>query len=151
MGRACWFRQTSWTRLGTAAQGLPKNARMGFELFDTPNWAGSDFTEKVNYQRALEGELERTLQTLSEVQAVRVHLVLPKESLYTEQESPAKAAVILKTRGGRLSDQAQLAIPQLIASAVEGLHPENVTVVDADTNTPLLRPAGMGVIDGRAA
>ena len=57
-------------------------ARLGFELFDTPNWAGSDFTEKVNYQRALEGELERTLATLSEVEAVRVHLVMPQESLY---------------------------------------------------------------------
>ena len=73
-------------RLETAAQGLPRNARLGFELFDTPNWAGSDFSEKVNYQRALEGELERTLQTLSEVEAVRVHLVLPRESLFSEQE-----------------------------------------------------------------
>ena len=66
-------------RLETASQGLPRNARLGFELFDTPNWAGSDFSEKVNYQRALEGELERTLQTLSDVEAVRVHLVLPRE------------------------------------------------------------------------
>jgi flagellar M-ring protein FliF len=136
-------------RLETASQGLPRNARLGFELFDSPNWAGSDFTEKVNYQRALEGELERTLQTLSEVEAVRVHLVLSHESLYTEQESPAKAAVILKTHGNHLSEQAQLAIPQLVASAVEGLRPENVTVVDADTNTPMLHPSGLG--DGRVA
>ena len=132
--------QLDASRLETASQGLPRNARLGFELFDTPNWAGSDFTEKVNYQRALEGELERTLQTLSEVEAVRVHLVLPSESLYSEQASEAKAAVILKTRGGRLSEQAQLAIPQLVASAVERLRPENVTVVDADSNTPLLIP-----------
>ncbi len=141
--------QLDAARLETAAQGLPRNARLGFELFDSPNWAGSDFTEKVNYQRALEGELERTLQTLSEVEAVRVHLVLPHESLFTDQESEAKAAVILKTRGGRLSEQAQAAIPQLVASAVEQLRPENVTVVDADSNTPLLRPHGMG--GGRAA
>jgi len=125
-------------RLETAAAGLPRSARMGFELFDTPNWAGSDFTEKVNYQRALEGELERTLGTLSEVEAVRVHLVMPEESLFTEQEHEAKAAVILKTRTGRLSEQAQLAIPQLVASAVDRLKPENVTVVDADSNAPLL-------------
>jgi len=125
-------------RLETAAAGLPRSARLGFELFDTPNWAGSDFTEKVNYQRALEGELERTLATLSEVEAVRVHLVLPQESLFTEQQHDAKAAVILKTRSGRLSDQAQQAIPQLVASAVDRLKPENVTVVDADSNTPLL-------------
>jgi flagellar M-ring protein FliF len=126
------------SRLETAAAGLPRSARMGFELFDTPNWAGSDFTEKVNYQRALEGELERTLATLSEVEAVRVHLVMPEESLFTEQQHDAKAAVIIKTRGGHLSEQAQQAIPQLVASAVDRLRPENVTVVDADSNTPLL-------------
>ncbi len=126
------------SRLETAAAGLPRSARLGFELFDTPNWAGSDFTEKVNYQRALEGELERTLATLSEVEAVRVHLVMPQESLFTEQEHEAKAAVIVKTRGGRLSEQAQQAIPQLVASAVDRLRPENVTVVDADSNLPLV-------------
>jgi len=126
------------SRLETAAAGLPRSARLGFELFDTPNWAGSDFTEKVNYQRALEGELERTLSTLSEVESVRVHLVLPEESLFTEQQHEAKAAVILKTRSGHLSPQAEQAIPQLVASAVDRLRPENVTVVDADSNTPLL-------------
>jgi flagellar M-ring protein FliF len=131
-------------RLETAAAGLPRSARLGFELFDTPNWAGSDFTEKVNYQRALEGELERTLATLSEVEAVRVHLVMPEESLFTEQQHDAKAAVIIKTRGGRLSDEAQQAIPQLVASAVDRLRPENVTVVDADNNTPLLHRDGVG-------
>src|SRR6266849_5902789 len=137
------------SRLETAAAGLPRSARLGFELFDTPNWAGSDFTEKVNYQRALEGELERTLATLSEVEAVRVHLVMPQESLFSEQQHEAKAAVILKTRSGRLSEQAQQAIPQLVASAVDRLRPENVTVVDADSNTPLLHDRdGVG---GRSA
>ncbi len=131
-------------RLETAAQGLPRNARLGFELFDTPNWAGSDFSEKVNYQRALEGELERTLQTLNEVEAVRVHLVMPRESLFTEQEHDSKAAVIVKTHGGTLSKEAQQAIPALVASAVDGLKPENVTVVDADTATPFLARRGPG-------
>jgi len=126
------------SRLETAASGLPRSARLGFELFDTPNWAGSDFTEKVNYQRALEGELERTLATLNEVEAVRVHLVMPEESLFTEQQHDAKAAIIVKTRAGRLSEEAQRAIPQLVASAVDRLKPENVTVVDADSNAPLL-------------
>lgn len=134
--------QLDASRLETASQGLPRNARMGFELFDTPNWAGSDFTEKVNYQRALEGELERTLQTLREVEAVRVHLALPRESLFMAQEEPAKAAVIVKTRSGALSEPAQMAIPRLVASAVEGLRPENVTVVDADSNAPLTRARG---------
>jgi flagellar M-ring protein FliF len=135
------------SRLETAAAGLPRSARLGFELFDTPNWAGSDFTEKVNYQRALEGELERTLATLGEVEAVRVHLVMPQESLFTAQQHDAKAAVILKTRAGHLSDQAQNAIPQLVASAVDRLRPENVTVVDADSNTPLLN---RDAVNGRA-
>jgi len=136
------------SRLETAAAGLPRSARLGFELFDTPNWAGSDFTEKVNYQRALEGELERTIATLSEVEGVRVHLVMPQESLFTGQEHEAKAAVIIKTRGGRLSEQAQEAIPQLVASAVDRLRPENVTVIDADSNMPLLH--GRDGISGRA-
>ena len=140
--------QLDASRLETASQGLPRNARLGFEIFDTPNWAGSDFTEKVNYQRALEGELERTLQTLSEVEAVRVHVVLLRESLFTEQEREAKAAVIIKTRGGALSEQAQRAIPQLVASAVDGLRPESVTVVDADSNTPLLHAHGPGNTQG---
>jgi flagellar M-ring protein FliF len=134
--------QLDAARLETASQGLPRTARLGFELFDTPNWTGSDFTEKVNYQRALEGELERTLQTLSDVEAVRVHLVLPRESLFTEEERTAKAAVILKTHGGMLSEQAQQAIPALVASAVDGLQPENVTVVDADSNLPLRHSSG---------
>ena len=114
--------QLDASRLETASQGLPRNARLGFELFDTPNWAGSDFTEKVNYQRALEGELERTLQTLSEVEAARVHLVMPHESLYSEQETrgesrgdskDARRPAVRAERKGR--------IPQLVASAVEGL------------------------------
>ena len=130
------------SRLATATGGLPPNARLGFELFDTPNWAGSDFSEKVNYQRALEGELERTLETLNEVEAVRVHLVMPRESLFTEQEHEAKAAVIVKTRGGTLSREAQQAIPALVGSAVDSLRPENVTVVDADTATPFLARRG---------
>ncbi len=130
--------QLDSARLKTAAEGLPRNARMGFEVFDTPNWAGSDFTEKVNYQRALEGELERTLESMNEVESVRVHLVMPEETLFSEEAHEAKAAVIVKTRGGPLSEEARLAIPQLVASAVDRLRPDNVTLVDADTNTPML-------------
>lgn len=134
--------QLDTSRLETASQGLPRNARMGFELFDNPNWAGSEFSEKVNYQRALEGELERTLQTLSEVQAVRVHLVLPRDSLFSDQERDAKAAIIVKTNTGTLSETAQKAIPQLVASAVDKLRPEKVTVVDADSSASLLHARG---------
>lgn len=136
--------QLDSARLKTAAEGLPRNARLGFEVFDTPNWAGSDFTEKVNYQRALEGELERTLESMSEVESVRVHLVMPEETLFSEEAREAKAAVIVKTRGGPLSEEARVAIPQLVASAVDRLRPENVTLVDADTNTPMLHGQGDG-------
>jgi len=126
-------------RLEVASQPMPHSGRMGFELFDKPNWAGSDFSEKVNYQRALEAELERTLATLSEVAAVRVHLVMPAESLYGERERSAKASVMVKLRGGRLPEQADMAIRQMVAGAVDRLSPENVVVVDADTNQPLGR------------
>ena len=129
-------------RLETAAQGLPKNARLGFELFDTPNWMGTDFTDKVNYQRALEGELERTIQTLGEVESVRVHLVMPAESLFVDRQQEAKAAVILKTRG-TISEDKQFGIAQLVSSAVDKLKPENVTVLDADTGRPLSHHSGL--------
>jgi flagellar M-ring protein FliF len=77
-------------RLATAAKGGVKSGRLGFEIFDKPNWVGSEFDEQVNYQRALEGELEHTVGTLSDVQSARVHLVLPHDSLFREQERPAK-------------------------------------------------------------
>ena len=120
--------QLDKARLDLAAEGMPQTGRLGFELFDKPNWAGSDFAEKVNYQRALEGELERTIQTLGEIEAARVHLVLPQESLFTEQEREAKASVVIKLKGGQLGDEAQEAITHLVASAVDNLKPENVTL-----------------------
>ncbi|MDT8066841.1 MAG: flagellar basal-body MS-ring/collar protein FliF [Terriglobia bacterium] len=123
-------------RFETASQGVPRSGRLGFELFDKMNWAGSDFSEKVNYQRALEGELERTIQTLRGVQAVRVHLVMPEDSVFVDREQPAKASVVLRLRSG-LDAQAQMAIANLVAGAVERLRPENVAVIDADTNRPL--------------
>ena len=129
-------------RLEVASQPMPHSGRLGFELFDKPNWAGSDFSEKVNYQRALEAELERTLATLSEVEAVRVHLVMPSESLYSERDRVAKASVMVKLRRGSLPQQEDMAIRQLVAGAVDRLSPDNVVVVDAETNLPLNRFGG---------
>ena len=126
------------TRLDLAAEGMPQTGRLGFELFDKPNWAGSDFSEQVNYQRALEGELERTIQTLGNVESVRVHLVLPHESLFSDRERLAKAAVVMKLRGGGLSDDQVNAVTHLVASAVDNLSPENVTLIGADGRTPLV-------------
>lgn len=134
--------QLDKARLDLATDGMPQSGRMGFELFDKPNWAGSDFAEKVNYQRALEGELERTIETLGEIQAARVHLVMPQESLFTEEERPAKASVVVKLKSGRLSDDAQEAITHLVASAVENLKPENVTLINADGGMPILAHSG---------
>jgi flagellar M-ring protein FliF len=129
--------QIDKVRLQMASEGLPVTGRLGFELFDKPNWAGSDFYEQVNYQRALEGELERTIESLSDVQGARVHLVLPKESLFTERDREAKAAVLVKLRGPRLSEESISSITYLVASSVDNLKPENVTVVDADGRAPI--------------
>jgi flagellar M-ring protein FliF len=130
--------QLDKVRLDLAAEGMPQTGRLGFELFDKPNWAGSDFAEQVNYQRALEGELERTIQTLGNVESVRVHLVLPHESLFSDRERLAKAAVVMKLRGGGLSDDQVNAVTHLVASAVDNLAPENVTLIGADGRTPLV-------------
>ncbi len=129
-------------RLEVASQPLPGSGRMGFELFDKPNWAGSDFSEKVNYQRALEAELERTLGSMTEVEAVRVHLVMPSESLFTERQHLAKASVMVKLRSAQLPERSEAAIRQLVAGAVDRLTPENVVVIDADTHLPVAGPGG---------
>lgn len=129
--------QLDKARLATAAKGGPRSGRLGFELFDKPNWVGSEFDEQVNYQRALEGELEHTIGTIEDVQSARVHLVLPHDSLFRDQERPAKASVVLKLRHRTLADGEDEAIRNLVASAVDGLSPSQVTLVDASGHLPL--------------
>lgn len=129
--------QLDKARLATAAKGGLKSGRMGFEIFDKPNWVGSEFDEQVNYQRALEGELERTVGSLGDVESARVHLVLPHDSLFREQERPAKASVVLKLRHASLAEGEPDAIRNLIASAVDGLSPNRVVLVDAAGRVPL--------------
>jgi len=122
-------------RLQLAAAGVPKSGRIGFELFDKSNFGTSDFAEQVNYHRALEGELERSVMSLTEVEQARVHLTFPKDSVFLETRQPAKASVLVKLRAGsQLSAQNVAAICQLTASAVEGLGPEAVSVVDMRGN-----------------
>src|SRR6476659_3494006 len=117
-------------RLNMAAAGLPKSGRIGFELFDKTNLGATEFTEHVNYRRALEGELERSVMSLAEVEQARVHLTFPKESVYLDQQQPAKASVLVKIRpGARLAPQNVVAINHLLASAVEGLSPDAVSVL----------------------
>lgn len=129
--------QVDKARLEVSSDGMPSGGRMGFEIFDKPNWMGSDFTEKVNYQRALEGELERTIASIQEVESARVHLVMERESLFTDRERDAKAAVVLKLKR-QLSPETAIAITQLVANAVDGLSPANVSLVSADGHIPLL-------------
>jgi flagellar M-ring protein FliF len=124
-------------RLAAASKGGVKSGRLGFEIFDKPNWVGSEFDEQVNFQRALEGELERTIGTLSDVASARVHLVMPHDSLFRDQERPAKAAVVIRLRHRSLAEGEPDAIRNLVASAVDGLAPERVVLVDAAGNSPL--------------
>lgn len=129
-------------RLTATAKGSPASGRMGFELFDKPNWMGSEFDEQVNYQRALEGELEHTIETLSAVESARVDLVLPHDSLFAADEREAKASVVLRLRERTLTPDEASAIANLVASAVDGLKPENVVLVDAKAGGVLGRPTG---------
>ncbi|HUH63271.1 MAG TPA: flagellar basal-body MS-ring/collar protein FliF, partial [Terracidiphilus sp.] len=93
-------------RMQTASQGDLHSGRMGFELFDKMSWGQTEFDEKVTYQRALEGELARSIQTLADVESARVHLVMPTDSVFVDRERGAKASVILKLRNGTLSKDA---------------------------------------------
>lgn len=118
-------------RLDLASVGLPRTGRLGFELFDKTNFGTTDFAEQINYRRAVEGELERSFMAISEVEKARVHVTFAKDSVFVESRQPAKASVMIKLRpGGKLSPQNIQGITHLAASAVEGLQPENVSVLD---------------------
>jgi flagellar M-ring protein FliF len=135
-------------RLEMAGLGLPKTGRIGFEIFDKTNFGITDFAEHVNYRRAVEGELERSVMALAAVQQARVHVSLPKESVFTDSRESAKASVLVGLRpGARLSAQNVVAITNLVSSAVEGLAPESVSVVDMSGNL-LSRPRRDGLPDG---
>ncbi|SNS44861.1 flagellar M-ring protein FliF [Granulicella rosea] len=119
-------------RMEVAAKGMPQTGRLGFELFDKPNWVGSEFDERVNYQRALEGELEHTIESLDVVRSARVHLVVPQATLYSAQEKQAKASVVLKLKRASLPQEQADSIRSLVAGAVENLSMDQVTLVDAN-------------------
>ncbi len=118
-------------RLMMAALGLPKTGRLGFEIFDKTNFGATEFAEQVNYHRAIEGELERSVMSLTEVETARIHITVPKQSVFLENREPAKASVVLKLKlGAKLSPHNVQALCHLVASAVEGLAPELVSIVD---------------------
>lgn len=138
-------------RLDLAAAGLPKTGRIGYELFDKANFGVTDFAEQVNYHRAVEGELERSVMALAEVESARVHVTFPKDSVFVESKQPAKASVMIKLKRGRsLARPSVEAVQHLAASAVEGLEPAAVSVIDMQGNL-LSRPQSAEASDGERA
>ncbi|SPD72702.1 Flagellar M-ring protein [uncultured Desulfobacterium sp.] len=119
------------TRLQMANQGLPKGSGIGFEIFDTTKLGMTEFVQNVNYQRALQGELSRTINGFDEVEGSRVHIVMPAKSLFIEDETHPTASVVIKLKKGkRLSENQIKGIVHLVSSSVSGLRPEDITIVD---------------------
>lgn len=118
-------------RLDLASQALPGSGRIGFEIFDRTQFGATEFLEHVNYRRALEGELARTIATIGEVQTARVHIAMAKESLFSSGAEPAKASVVLKLRrNAPLAPATINGIAGLVSASVESLRPESVVIVD---------------------
>ncbi len=122
-------------RLNLAADGIPFNSVVGFELFDRQFFGLTDFTQKVNYQRAIEGELSRTIAGLDEVESARVHIVLPKDDLFIDEKSYATASIILKiAQGSQIRPDNVKAITNLVVNSVGDLNEDNVSIVDTNGN-----------------
>lgn len=122
-------------RLKLASQGLPKGGNVGFELMENQKMGISQFLEQVNFQRALEGELARSIETVSAVQRARVHLAIPKDSVFVRDQQKPTASVVLNLYSSRLLDQQQVsAIVHLVASSVPDLPAQNVTIIDQSGN-----------------
>jgi len=129
-------------RLDMASQGLPQSGTVGYEIFDKNNIGVTDFIQKINFRRALEGELSRTISTFGEVNSARVHLVIPEQSLFVEDQKETTASITVKLKPGSSLAMRQIqAIGNLVAASVEGLHPNNVTIVDSNGNI-LAQPSG---------
>jgi flagellar M-ring protein FliF len=129
--------QVDAARLEVASHDAPHSGRVGYEIFDKVSWGQTEFDEKVNYQRALEGELERTIQTMSNVKSARVHLVMATDSVFMDRERGAKASVTLRLKSGSLSRAEVSEISRLVAGAVDELKPGDVVIIDADSNKTL--------------
>jgi flagellar M-ring protein FliF len=129
--------QVDAARLEVASNQSTHSGRMGFEIFDKVSWGQTEFDEKVNYQRALEGELERTITTLANVKSARVHLVMATDSVFIDRERGAKASVTLKLNRGGLTREETASIQRMVSGAVDGLKPSDVSIIDADSNEAL--------------
>lgn len=118
-------------RMALAREGLPSSKGVGFELFDKVDLGATDFEQKVKIKRAIQGELTRTIESIKEIEAARVHVVMPEESIFLEQKQPAKASVKLKVRSGRKLTKEQIrGITYLVSNSIEDLDAQNVTIVD---------------------
>ncbi|WP_430226786.1 flagellar basal-body MS-ring/collar protein FliF [Paraburkholderia tropica] len=138
--------QVNEMRLRLAQQGLPKNGSVGFELMDNQKFGISQFAEQVNYQRALEGELEQTIQSIQSVKSARVHLAIPKPSVFVREREAPSASVLVNLYPGRVLDEGQVAaVTHMISSAVPDLPVRNVTVVDQDGNLLTQSAASAGL------
>lgn len=130
------------TRLKLAGEGTLHGQGIGFELFDQNKIGQTNFVQNINYQRALQGELARTIQELPEVESARVHLVMPSKSLFVEEQAPPTAAIMIKLKGGRTLNQQQVqAIVNLVSTSVEGMDAEHITVSD-NRGKVLYQPKG---------
>jgi flagellar M-ring protein FliF len=137
--------QVARLRLALAEQGLPQDGSIGYEVFDRDQTLGtSSFIQNINHVRALEGELARTIATITSVRAARVHLVLPRREVFSRQRMDASASIVLKMRGSARLDRGQVqAVRHLVATAVPGLKPEHISIID-DRGTLLARGGDVG-------
>ncbi|MGM0452550.1 MAG: flagellar basal-body MS-ring/collar protein FliF [Thermodesulfobacteriota bacterium] len=124
------------TRLNLAGAGLPKQGGVGFEIFDKQNFGVTKFTQKINYQRAMQGELARTIAAMDRVKSARIHLVMPEKRLLKEQQKQAKASVVVDLASGRgLDRQHTQGIVHLVSGSIEGLEQDRVNVIDTNGRT----------------
>ena len=128
-------RQVYDLRISLAGDGIPKGGGVGFEVFDNKFFGMTEFTQKLNFQRALQGELERTIREISSIEGVRVHLVLPEEKLFIEEQKEPSASVLLKlSLQAKLTKQQIRGIVNLIKTSVENLKEENISIIDTHGN-----------------
>jgi flagellar M-ring protein FliF len=134
-------------RVTLARDGLPTSGRPGLELFDQPSWSMTDFTQRINYRRALEGELERTIGKMRGVESAQVHLAMHETSSFRSANTPIEASVVLKVQNQTPPREVVEGIQHLVASSVDGLESDRVTIVD-DTGRLLSSPNEPGSVAG---
>jgi flagellar M-ring protein FliF len=139
------------TRLVLANEGLPRASEVGYEIFDKIKVGQTDYMQRLSYQRALEGELARTINSLTQIEYSRVHLVLPEETIFKDKEEPASASIVLTLHpGAELDKRSVMAITNLVAASVEGLQSSNITIIDS-RGSLLTSPADENMASGLSA